>query len=315
MTDNTDNTSAENDVPEEISDDTALVPVNAQVAKRQKNLRRAFRIKRTIPLDVVAGQLADDLIAAVYSAVGNKEVDNLREGDGIDDVVDQSLTSTGMYEFRNRLSSTRIEVKIGTDVSGSMFSRGVGSPIVKAMTLKRLLRNATEKVALALPPDVFKASYWLWAVGWSRGKDVLRVDSDVNVAKLDSTFWNSDFELGMKDPDKFLEGIARASRWPWQGSATYLGPMLSAWEELEKRQTDYHAHRLDIVITDGQIHDPQECAVIQSSRNWGRHRALLFNISGWLGKVPDGFTGYHLMITDLEPVIKEEMERFIQEMA
>src|SRR3990167_5467903 len=108
--------------------------------EKRKRARNRVRIKKAqvMSLDQMAGAIADDVTAAIYSSVGNRTVAHLDQGDQLDAVVDQYLDRHGMSEDLLRLSSTRIEVNMGCDVSGSMYWSGRRSTIVTAMTTFRL---------------------------------------------------------------------------------------------------------------------------------------------------------------------------------
>lgn len=274
-------------------------------------MKKAFKIARTLPLDVVAGQISEDITAALYNSVGNKIIADLREGDALEDVVAQGLDRTGMSDTLMRLSSTRIEVKVGIDVSGSMFNRSSGSPIVRATSVTRLLRNAFARVSGAFPPNVFRSSIWLWAVGWS-GAQVICLDSPYYHDNY-STLHSYDLTDALKDTDAFLERLSKRSRWAHAGGSTRLSHLLKQWAVWEANEGNETAHKLDIVVTDGQIYDTTTCSDIQNKRDNNKSKALFLNISGWVGDVPVGFTGYRIGILDLESTIKDELISFVSQ--
>lgn len=278
-------------------------------------LKKQYKLLKTIPLNRLADDLAADVVQAVYSAVGNRTVTGLREGQELDEVVDHSLSQDGMSDTWSGLASTRIEFKIGEDVSGSMFGRYAGSPIVRATTVTRLLRNASIIVSSQLPPNVFKSTAWLWAAGRSTGEKVVCLDSFADHL-ANSTIHSTKMDVKMRaGADEFLSWMSKLSTWELAGGGTYLSPLLQKWATWESINGDPTAHRMDLVLTDGQIHDVDACNLVQSTRRFGHYRGLLLNVSDWVGHVPHGFTGYHTSVFDIETVIRNELAEFVKEMA
>ena len=277
-------------------------------------LKKQFKLLKTIPLERIADDLATDVINAIYSAVGNRQEDNLPQGDELKDVVDHALSRTGMSDVWTGLASTRIELKSAADGSGSMFGKWSGSPIVRAMTTHRLLRNASMIIHDRLPSDVFKSTFWMWALGAWSGEKVICLDSysdHLQHSTIRSTRLNGQLS---RDIDGFLSWLSKQSKWGLAGGGTYLAPLLEKWLVWEQTKGDPLAHRLDIVVSDGQIHDVEACNMVQQHRRFGHYRGILLNVGGSVGHVPEGFIGYHVDVFDLENTLRDELQTFVKEM-
>lgn len=289
---------------------TALVPA---VRKKVKRLSlKKIKVLRTLSLDTVAAQMADDMRTAIYSSVGNRTIYDETEGDDLENPVQQSIDRHGMSSMDIRLSSTRIEIKIGVDGSGSMFQRGEASPILRGTTVLRLIRNACGIVSQQLPSNVFKSSSWLWALS-TAGRHTVCLD-DPKYGTLTSAVLSNIRAEHSNNTDKFLEKLGRARRWQYWGGGTQLAPLLKQWRDWEQVEGSPNAHRMDIVVTDGMLYDTDVCSQIQAERmNSGRYRAVLLNISGREGNVPQGFTGFHIGVLELENWLKEEIFEFVKQ--
>lgn len=262
-----------------------------------KQLKR-LKIKRTLSLDAIAHQLAQDIIGAIYSAIGQKNVTDLYVGDQLSDVVDQSLSRTGFAEEMDRMSSTRIRVKLGIDMSGSMFNRSNRS-MVRAATMARVLLKAFDEVQGALPPGVFEFSLWMWSHEayciTHDGYDKIQIVNARTVPAMDA----------------MLESLAKTIPY-WAGGGTQLVPLLSKWTQWDLDRPETGTHTLDIVITDGAIWDLEDAEQIQLFRQSGKYMAMMLTIGDYAYDAPNGFVSYAVRSDELQPVIRDTLDQFVK---
>lgn len=261
--------------------------------------------KKVIAFEAMAAALAQDFIAAVYTSVGNQVVADQREGEWLQDVVEQSLDHQGMADEQMRLSSTRIECNVGLDVSASMFERWVGRPNVASAFIVRLLHKAFRIVEAELPADVFKFNIWLFAIG-SGGRECACLTSPEFGNYTVTSIYNCDNNA----VDGVLEGIGRSEPY-YSGSGTRLLPWMAGVLKWEEAHGDPTAHKLDIVITDGLIHDAE---LVNKSQNMrpGKLSAMLLVIGGDVNRNLLGFTSYNINLFNLHDVIVAELMSFVQ---
>lgn len=270
---------------------------------------KKIRIKRTITLEHIAEQLAQDIIGAVYSAIGNKTVYDLREGE-LTEVVDQALDKVGMSEDLVRISKTRIEINIALDVSGSMFKRfernALVKPIVPASTTMRVLLRSLKIVSDALPQDVFKYSLWLWAMTWG-GEFACLSHLGQDDGRLSYALGERDFGA----IDGLLISLSKETP-SWHGSATYLAPLLTNLEKWNTELGDPTAHKLDIILTDGGLYDVEESSQVQEFRVTNKYEAVLLMLGNAVTRVPRGFTMFNIRPTEVGEVIRNFLLGFVQ---
>lgn len=270
---------------------------------------KKIRIKRTITLEHVAEQLAQDIIGAVYSAIGNKTVYDLREGE-LTEVVDQALDRIGMSDDLVRINKTRIEINVALDVSGSMFKRfekyALVKPIVPALTTMRVLLRALKIVSDTLPSDVFKYSLWLWAMTWG-GEFACLSHPNQDDGRLSHLLGERDF----KAVDDLLLSLSKEKP-SWRGSATYLAPLLTNFEKWNAELGDPTAHKLDIILTDGGLYDVEESSVVQEFRVTNKYEAILLMLGNAVTRVPRGFTQFSIRPTEVGEVIRNFLLGFVQ---
>jgi len=287
------------------------------------SIKRKLKVKKTITLDQIAEALAQDFIGAVYSAIGTKSVQDLTSGDELAEVVDQSLSRHGMADELVRMSSTRIHVNVGVDISGSMFWRSGGTkPIVRAATVMRVMLKAFDIIAQSLPPDVFQYSLWLWAAGRGRGVACLTHEgySDqgsggrwTSYSSLEDVMRRLMPTRSVTEIDAVLETLTKSEP-DWAGGGTWLAPMLERLSQWEMERGDPASHTLDIVVTDGELGDTENCSTVQLFRQRGKYIAMLLNIADYQSSVPDGFINYAVQTDQLEDVIRTQLLDFVQTM-
>jgi len=284
--------------------------------------RGRLKIKRrALTLDQIAAQMGDDFIAAIYSAIGNRTITDLYEGDRLDDVVEQALDRSGMADDLNRLSSTRMEIHVGLDVSMSMFDDRKGGRIVMGAMLERLLNKAFQYVTQSLPAYVFRANLWLWAAGrgsWYNdnnpymGGQACWCLTDPGYGNPNS--WRGRFSTS--DVDDVLKIVGEKEP-GWSGAGTFLAPLLAEIMRWELEQGSSNAHRLNIIITDGALHDTPACSIIQRDRGTSRLLCLLLNVGYYESSelIPEGFTQYHVELDKLADVVRDVVLAFVQSLA
>ncbi len=301
---------------------------------------KPVRVKKTLTLAQVAQGLSTDVIGAIYSGVGRTQVDNLAVGDELEDVVDQQLSRHGFSEIDDKLSQTRLQIQIGADVTGSMWGGSVGRSIVPAMYMMRIFNQAMDTVMRTLPQSVFKSHLWFW--GMKGGNDIACLtDPEQGTRRLCwkpnpyafntttqylSSVSHANYQASLSDPN--FKGLnagdvetldaalveTAASRPGFMGSATYLAPMLTEWQNWENKYGDSQAHRLDIVITDGQLYDWQECGNIQSDRrNGGKYEGVILQVADiWVSNVPQSMTMYRVHAHTLESTVRDLLLDFVR---
>jgi hypothetical protein len=267
-----------------------------------------FRVKKTITLQMIANQLAQDFIGAIYSAIGSKSIANLNVGDELTDVVDQYLDKSGMSEEMNRMSTTKIRVNVGIDCSVSMWSRYNGKPIVRASVVMRTLMKAFRIVQEQLPADVFDYSLWLWACGRSGSRCVCLTDEGYDTLGFPVMQNKADETI-----DRLLESIA-GNEPSWSGSGTQLAPMLEMWTRWQLDRGQPGTHTLDIVVTDGELGDVQEASHVQLFRQTGKYIAMMLTVGNAAYTAPDGFLSYAVRVDEMEGVIRNTLMDFVQTM-
>src|SRR3990167_9844923 len=229
--------------------------------------------KKALAFESMAAQFAQDFVAAVYTSVGNRVVADQHEGDWLQDVVEQSLDHSGMADEQMKLASTRIEVNVAMDVSGSMFERWAGRPNVASAFIVRLLHRSFRIVEAELPQSVFKFNIWLFAVaGGGRCCACLTSPDFGNYAV--TSIHNCD----SASVDAVLEGLGRSEPY-YSGNGTRLQPWMDGVRKWEEVHGDPTAHKLDIVITDGLIHDADKVNATQNMRP-GKLSAMMLVIGG-----------------------------------
>lgn len=265
--------------------------------------RVKVKIKKGLSIEQMANQLAQDFIAAIYSSVGNKVITDQRVGDWLDDVVEQSLDHSGMADEQTRLSATRIEANIALDVSGSMFNRWSGRAHVPAAFMVRLLHKAFRIVEAELPQSVFKFNIWLWAVSFGGRNCACLTAPEFGHFQINDC-------TDVKTVDAILEGLGRSEPY-YAGSGTQLCPWLTCVRQWEEQYGDPTAHKLDIVVTDGLIHDND---VVNHEQNFrpGKLNSLLFVVSNDTNRNLLGFTSYNVNAFRLREVVADELLAFVQ---
>ena len=271
-----------------------------------------LKIRRTLTLEQRAYSLATDIVGAIYSAIGNKTVDDQHEGDEMTDVVGQYFQRAGMEEEQTRMSRTRLRINVGVDVSGSMFGTSYGKPIRDASVAAGVLNLALSQVAQQLPVQVFDYSMWIWAAG-HRGDGVACLTHpalDYPAAYFDSAFGT---QRDVACAEKIFKQLSSGHAPNWRGSSTHmtqLCELLAKWN-LEHGAVD--AHVLDIMITDGEVYDWRSASEIQAFRQNGRYQALLLNVGRYdTMEVPACFTVFRVDPTVVGPMISEEIFRFVR---
>jgi hypothetical protein len=292
------------------AENKGLVPV------KHKMRALKFKLHKTITLDQIADQLAQDIGGAIYSAINNRTISGLYVGDDLAEVVDQGLSRDGMSDDLNRMSSTRIRINVAVDVSGSMFARFMSRPIVRAMTLSRVLLKAFNTVKQQFPGGVFDFSMWLFAASNGKGCFCLTHTGYDEFDQHDGPngFSKKTIGLNARSPeeiDRLLESTAQVEPW-WSGASTELAPMLEKWAQWTLDRGEPGTHNLDIVISDGAIYDIEEASVVQLFRITGKYLALLFTIGNWSYEAPNGFTSYAIQTNELEPVMRETLDQFVK---
>lgn len=272
-------------------------------------VRGRVKIKRgTVTLDNIAAALATDFTAAIYSAVSNKTIAGQQEGDYLSDVVEQSLDRQGMSEELLRMGSTKIEVNVGLDISGSMFSRYGGRPIVAATVVMRVLNKAFDIVRQSLPAGVFKANLWLWAMS-GNGRHC-RCLTDQRYGTYQSKLFVGTEAEQVKMIDDLLAGFGKHEPY-YAGGGTELAPLIQQVTAWENDEGDPTAHRLLIAITDGALEDASAAAEVQNWRS-GKLYNLLYNVGGYSGDVPAGFLAYGGNVLELEGFVRQSLFDFVQ---
>lgn len=262
--------------------------------------------KKGLNLNQISESIASDLIAAIYSSIGDRRVNGLTEGDELADVVDQYLGKDGMAENLTRMSSTQLTINVAVDISKSMFDRFGARPIVPAMTIARVLLKAFDSIAHQLPPDVFKYNIWLWAIGYG-GKDVsCLTDQRYGTYQIMGAGYDSNIEL----IDTVLADIAKRQPY-YAGSGTKLGNYVDEVSKWETENTSQVAHRLDLVVTDGMIHDVDRTSVLQDART-GKLNSYIFNVASDVNAVPIGFTQYYINAFNLQQILTDAVLAFVQ---
>jgi hypothetical protein len=274
-----------------------------------------FKVKKTTPLHVVASNMADDIITAIFSASSFKTLYGLESGDDLDDVVDQALERTGMSEEQQRLSRTRLEMKFCLDISSSMWQTNHGRPILPGTVMMRMFNIALNLVRMKLPENVFKFSQWLWSAGHG-GHMVCCLD---------------DLSLGNFVPDE-LQHIVKAKRNPtpaeidalyarlgahtpdYVGHGTTIVNLLKGLNAWEQKHGDSKAHRLDLVVTDGVIDDWKKAGAIQvDRRNAGKYEGDILQAATKLNaNIPEGFVVRKLSPEKLDFVTRDVLLEFVQ---
>jgi len=285
-----------------MTEDTS--PVNDR--PKFKKVRNKVKVRRNaLTLDHIAGQIANNFVSAVYAAVGNKVITGMREGDYLEDVVDQGLEHDGMAEENFRLTKTKMEVHVGLDISGSMYMRYGGNPIVPAALSMRLMNKALSIVTQVLPSGVFTYQLWLWST-WNKCLTDQNYGTNTN-----RVIWPANGNVvSEKDIDEYLTGIARHEPSGF-GGGTDLAPLIEQIKRWEEEHSDASAHRLNLIITDGALGDTEEASQVQSWRG-GRLMSVIFNIGEYSHDVPVGFLGYSGKVTELQPFMEQMLADFVQ---
>lgn len=268
------------------------------------------KIRKKMTLDAISQELASQFIGAIYSAVHNKTVTDMNEGDELDDVVSQSIEHQGMAEELLRMGSTKIMVNLAVDISGSMFRRLGGiSAIVPAMTMMRIFVKAFRIIEESLPADVFDYRVWLWAA--LSGPAFFQLGKDKGIVEENSSFskW---FDPGfMKDMpvDKILSDVME-NKSSMSGGGTYLAPVIAKWAELDMQRMS--THKLDIVFTDGGLFDTDGVSMSQLFRQSGKYMGLIYTVGAYQHKLPIGFLGYDVAPNEIQKVTERTLTDFVQ---
>lgn len=269
------------------------------------------KIQKRMSLEAIAQELANQFIGAIYSAIHNKTVSDLREGEELEDVVEQSIDQQGMAEDMLRISSTKIMVNLAVDISGSMYSRLEGTTkIVTAMTMMRTFAKAFRIIEETLPTDVFDYRVWLWAA--LSGKSFLLLDKDKGFDKENSSF-SSYFDPDQykdKPVDEILKEVMDGNT-ALSGGGTYLGPVVAKWAELDLQRMS--SHKLDIVFTDGGLYDEKDVTTAQMFRQSGRYMGLIYTVGAYQSLLPGGFLGYDVGPHEVQKVTESTLIDFVQQ--
>ncbi len=305
---------------------------------------KPVRVKKTLTLAQIADGLSSDIVGAIYSGVGRTTHEYLASGDDLDEVVEQDLSKHGFSETVDKLSSTRLQINVGGDVTGSMWNKYQDRPIMPMTYMMRIFARALHDVASKLPPSVFRYNLWLW--GMKHGDDVAcitdpelgsqrlcyrpNIYSSVNSTALylgscsQASYYNKfrmapANEFRAVDPndldalDESLKEIG-TSKPNFIGSGTYLAPMLKHWMQWEQQYGDSQAHRLDVVITDGALYDWQPCGEIQSDRrNGGKYEGIVLQVADYrVSDIPSSMTMYRIHAHTLENTVRDLLLDFVR---
>lgn len=275
--------------------------------------------KKTVPLPVIAAQVGDEFLAAVYAGIARKTKYGLESGSDLDGVVQHYLEHDGFSDDAKLLSKIRMQIQLACDLSGSMFRLENGKPIVPAMTMMRMFQRALRQAKETLSAETLRYSLWLWSVSEYGGHDIC-LDDLLMGTYIPPQYHDRPLLMGLPAPltplevDKFFEDVMMVKP-EFKGTGTQLLPLVQSFRKWEDNYGDTGAYCLDIVVTDGRLYPDDIKAVnkVQSERlAYGKRMGALIQIGQEKVIVPEGFTLYNCKPQYLDLTIREILLTFVQ---
>lgn len=229
-------------------------------------------------VDLTAGMLASDLNQAFVSKdrVGD-------QGEWIEDPVYASQGYDGFGFEDQQAVGTKIQITVSLDLSNSMIYNGVSAVAASAF---RDIGLALKALKAEFDADLFVKFFTFSEDNWSgAGKRVT-----VLSLRQDDKSEYSLAEFKPFRPSQLAEAYNLHNL--FDGTDTWISPLLNAIEGWEKENSDPGAVRLDLILTDAVLEhktDIREADTIQERRN-GTLTTVLLNFmpeSDWLnGTLP-----------------------------
>jgi hypothetical protein len=248
-----------------------LEKVQAERAVERDGKHAAYMAQREAEQAIVDRDDWAEIMSTVTPTVGlfTSEINNVfvpvnridaDEGDYIDDVVNTYQNGTGWGYEDTKAVGTKLQVTVSLDLSNSMYYNGIHH--VAAQTF-RDVAIVLENMRAMYQDDLYTAyftfsddDYW----GDLKGRRVKQYDTRPVAGENFGSFSHM-------APSRMKDWYGTG---PFEGTDTWVAPLLEAIENWEVEESDPGCMRLDIVITDAVLEHPKDIRdsdVIQERRD------------------------------------------------
>jgi len=296
----------------------------------KKVLKGRVRSLRLTP-EAEANALAGEILQELFYAVGTKETYGLRDGDYLDDVMEQEFHRSGMGEEVRKMGTAQLIINLCLDVSGSMW--GYERFSVVGSYVFWLLWKALSHVRDDVGPGILNFNLYLWA---ARESTVYDLSSDnVYFGWMGEVKGQhvGDLTTTPQSIDLCLKALAEKTVPMFRGGTTTLSPLMKTISDWELQNAKAEAQKLDIIVTDGAIqreivswgspprNDYDDVRKYQEARQ-GCVRSVILRlkpreewVTDWSEQFPQGFAHYPTNPFSLRADVRRLVSDFFSEIA
>lgn len=225
---------------------------------------KAEQVDHVVELQSTAVRLTGFLHSELATALANREMHDLFEGDFLDDPVEAMQGRAGFGEDTQQAQGIRLLVNLCVDGSNSMGLNDTEGPALEAT---RTLYAMLDNVRGALPDGQLEVEVWGWAMG-REGKQTRHITRPLSD-------WERGYETHLTPQQHYVNAINNMSL---DGEDTWISPLFETLLKHEVQTGWMGGARLDIIITDGVLEhrtDRQKASDLQLLRDGGVTTILL----------------------------------------